>query len=57
MIDMGKGDKRRPDQTTPEERTLRERYAEGGMSFVQYERAYRKLMKQGLIKRNGRTLI
>lgn len=53
---MGKSDRRRPDQTTKEERALRERYAEGGMSFVQYERAYKKLMKQGLIKRNGRVI-
>jgi len=53
---VGKGSKRRPDQTTKEERALRERYAEGGMSFIQYERAYRKLVKQGLVKRNGRVI-
>lgn len=53
---MGKGDKRRPDQTTREEQNLRDRYARGKITFDQYEKAYRKLMKQGLIKRSGRTL-
>lgn len=53
---MGKGSKRRPDQTTREEQNLRDRYARGKITFFQYERAYRKLMKQGLIKRNGKTL-
>lgn len=53
---MGKGSKRRPDQTTCEERDLRDRYATTKMTFDQFERAYRKLMKQGLIKRNGRAV-
>lgn len=53
---MGKGDKRRPDQTTREERNLRYKYAHGDMTFKQYEQAYRKLMKQGLIKRNGKVI-
>jgi hypothetical protein len=53
---MGKGDKRRPYSTTREERDLRRRYAMTKMTFLQYERAYRKLLKQGLIKRNGRIL-
>lgn len=53
---MGKGDKRRPYSTTREERELRNRYATTKMTFDQFEQAYRKLMKQGLIKRNGRTL-
>lgn len=53
---MGKGSKRRPRATTREEQDLRDRYARGKMTFNQYERAYRKLMKQGLIKRNGRVL-
>ena len=53
---MGKGDKRRPDQTTKEERALRDRYATTKMTFDQFEKAYQKLMKQGLIKRNGRVI-
>lgn len=53
---MGKGSKRRPDQTTRKEQNLRDKYAHGDMTFKQYERAYRKLMKQGLIKRNGRVI-
>ena len=53
---MGKGSKRRPCCTTRKERDLREKYARGKMTFLQYERAYRKLMKQGLIQRNGRVL-
>lgn len=53
---MGKGSKRRPDQTTRAEQNLRDKYAHGDITFKQYERAYRKLMRQGLIKRNGRVL-
>ncbi len=53
---MGKGSKRRPDQTTKEERALRNRYATTKMTFDQFEKAYQKLMKQGLIKRNGRVV-
>lgn len=46
----------RPYSTTCEERDLRRKYATTKMTFDQYKRAYRKLMKQGLIKRNGRIL-
>lgn len=53
---MGKGSQRRPDSTTREEQNLRDRYARGRMTFLQYEQAYRKLMKCGLIRRNGRVL-
>lgn len=53
---MGKGDKRRPCCTTREEQNLRDRYARGMMTFDQYEQAYRKLMKQELIKRNGQVI-
>ena len=53
---MGKGSKRRPYSTTPEERDLRRRYAETKMTFDQFEIEYNKLMKRGLIRRNGRTL-
>ncbi len=51
-----KGSWRRPSSTTKEEQDLRDRYARGMMTFLQYEQAYRKLMKQGLIKRNGKVL-
>ncbi len=53
---MGKGDKRRQDQTTPEERTLRDRYATTKMTFDQFEYEYNELMKRGLIRRNGRVV-
>lgn len=52
---MGKGSAYRPFSTTREERDLRDRYATTKMTFDQYEIAYRKLMKKGLIKRNGRV--
>jgi len=55
-IVMGKGDTYRPHSTTRQEQNLRDKYAHGDMTFKQYERAYKKLMRQGLIKRNGRTL-
>lgn len=51
-----KGDWRRPCCTTREEQNLRDRYARGMMTFVQYEQAYRKLMKRGFIQRNGRVI-
>ncbi len=53
---MGKGSKPRPYSTTPEERALRNKYATTKMTFNQFGKAYRKLIKQGLIKRNGRAL-
>lgn len=53
---MGKGDRRRPDQTTKEEQNLRDRYSRGLITFDQYEIEYRKLMKRGLIKRNGKVI-
>jgi uncharacterized membrane protein len=53
---MGKGSRRRVCCTTKEEQNLRDRYARGKMTFDQYERAYRLLMKYDLIKRNGRVI-
>lgn len=53
---MGKGDKRRPYSTTKEERDLRRKYATTKMAFDQFEREYKKLMRQGLIKRNGKVI-
>jgi len=46
----------RPHSTTREEQNLRDKYAHGDMTFKQYERAYRKLMKRGLIQRNGKVI-
>ena len=51
-----KGDWPRPHSTTKEERDLRHKYATTKMTFNQFEQAYRKLMKQGLIKRSGKTI-
>lgn len=51
-----KGDWPRPYSTTKEERDLRRKYATTKMTFDQYEREYKKLMRQGLIQRNGRIL-
>ncbi len=53
---MGKGSKPRPYSTTPEERALRNRYATTKMTFDEFEKAYQKLMKRELIKRNGRIV-
>lgn len=53
---MGKGDKRRACCTTRQEEELRWQLATGVITFVQYERACRKLLKQGLIKRNGKVI-
>lgn len=53
---MGKGDKPRPYSTTLEERELRHKYATTKMTFNQFECEYKKLMKRGLIRRNGRIV-
>ena len=53
---MGKGSWKRPCCTTKEEQDLRDRYARGKITLEQFERAYRRLMRQGLIKRNGKIL-
>ena len=53
---LGKGDNPRPYSTTREERNLRDALAYGEITFAQYERKWNKLLKQGKIKRNGRTL-
>ena len=53
---MSKGSWYRPSSTTREEQDLRDRYARGKITFLQFEREYKKLLKQGLIKRNGRAL-
>ena len=53
---MGKGDRYRASSTTREEQDLRNRYATTRMTFKEFEAAYRKLMKQGKIKRSGRVV-
>ena len=53
---MGKGSWRRPCSTTREEYNLRCLYAIGQLTFNQYEKKYKALMKKGLIKRNGRVI-
>lgn len=53
---MGKGDRRRPSLTTREEQNLRDLYAHGDLTFAQYEKKYKALMKKGLIKRSGRIM-
>lgn len=51
-----KGDWYRPHSTTREEQNLRYKYATTKMTFNQFKREYKKLMKQGLIKRSGRII-
>lgn len=53
---MGKGDTYRPSSTTREEYDLRCKYAAGEMSFEEFERRYKELLKAGKIKRNGRII-
>ena len=56
-IVMGtKGSWYRPHTTTREEQDLRHRYATTRMTFKEFEAAYRKLMRQGKIKRSGRVV-
>ena len=51
-----KGDWPRPHSTTRQEQDLRERYARTDMTRAQFDRAFKKLKKQGLIQRNGISL-
>lgn len=53
---MGKGSKRRPCCITREEQDLRDKYAHGDLTFVQYEKKYKALMDRGLIQRSGRVI-
>jgi hypothetical protein len=56
MTKIGKGDTYRPHTTTREEQDLRRRYATTRMTFKEFEAAYKKLMRQGKIKRSGRVI-
>lgn len=56
---IGKTDKRRPRSTTREEENLRWRYATQKprpMTFDEYEIEYKKLLKEGKIRRSGRII-
>lgn len=52
----GKTSKRRPRQITREEEELRWVYADHKIGFKEFERRYKKLKAQGLIKRSGRRV-
>jgi len=51
-----KGDWKRPCCTTKEEQDLRERYARTDMTRAQFDAEYKRLIKCGLIRRNGRVI-
>ena len=53
---MGKGSKYRPFTTTQEERDLRDRCMRTDMTEEEFKVEHERLKKQGLIKRDGRTL-
>ena len=53
---MGKGSARRPSSTTREEEQLRWKLAEGRITFDEFERRYKELLRAGKIKRNGRVI-
>jgi len=48
---MGKGSTRRPTLISPEEERLRWKLAYGKITFKEYERRYKQLVKQGKTKR------
>lgn len=52
---MGKGDKRRPRSISREEEELRYAYAYSKMTFKEFERRYKQLVKEGKIVRDGRV--
>jgi len=51
-----KGSWRRPCQTSREEQELREKYADGRISFARFEKEYKRLTKEGKIIRSGRVI-
>jgi len=53
---MGKGSARRPNCTTPEEEQLRWALYYKKITFEEFEQKYKKLLKAGKIKRNGRKI-
>ena len=53
---MSKGSERRPRQITRQEEQLRWQLATKRITFAQFERKYKQLYKQGLIRRSGRRI-
>ncbi|MFX1452434.1 MAG: hypothetical protein ACFFCM_16460 [Promethearchaeota archaeon] len=53
---MGKGSRKRPSAITREEEDLRYALYYKKITFEQFERKYKELMKAGKIKRNGRVI-
>jgi len=53
---LGKGSNPRPYTTTREERDLRDALAYGKISFTQFEKKYKILLKEGKIRRSGRKI-
>lgn len=53
---MGKGSARRSNCTTPEEKRLRWLLYYRKITFSEFERRYKKLLKGRKIKRNGRVI-
>jgi len=51
---MGKGDRKRPPQISREEETLRWQRATGKIGWKEFERRYKKLLKEGKIYRRAR---
>jgi hypothetical protein len=52
----GKGDWPRPCSVTREELALRHEYMSGEMTLTEFNKKFKKLKEQGLIKRNGRVI-
>lgn len=46
----------RPSGMSREEEELRWKLASGHISFAEYERRYKKLLREGKIRRNGRVI-
>lgn len=53
---MSKGSSRRPSQTGREEENLRYCLAIGKITFLQFERRYNELLKEGKVTRSGRRI-
>jgi len=49
-------ERQKPYQITQEEQNLRWKYANGGMTFEQFEVRYKQLMREGKIRRSGRVI-
>jgi len=56
VIEITINEFQKPYTTTREEQELRWKYADGLITFDEFERRYKKLLKAGKIKRNGRII-